>query len=157
MKKTILTPLLISGLLGLQSKAQEVIRQIPCSNETMMQQADSVKNLLSQKGFIVVKEASMTMESGYEMPIIVPLSERTWYEFVFIGDISSKLNEMKMFDFEERQVAYQTNRKNDQDGNVISYTYIAQASEFHMIKISQVNKQKKKGLCGYVIMLKKVG
>jgi hypothetical protein len=43
----------------------------------------------------------------------------------------------------------------DVDGNIISYAYIPQYSEYHMIKPVQVNKSKKT-LCGYVMLLKKV-
>ena len=44
----------------------------------------------------------------------------------------------------------------DVDGNVISYSYIPKFSEYHMMKPVQVNKKKKKNLCGYVMLLKKV-
>jgi hypothetical protein len=43
----------------------------------------------------------------------------------------------------------------DVDGNVISYSYIPQFSEYHMMKPVQVNK-KKKNLCGYVMLLKRI-
>jgi hypothetical protein len=43
----------------------------------------------------------------------------------------------------------------DVDGNVISYSYVPKLSEFHMMKPVQVNKQKKKNLCGYVMLFKK--
>jgi hypothetical protein len=44
----------------------------------------------------------------------------------------------------------------DVDGNIISFSYIAPFSEYHMIKPVQVNKKKKKDLCGYVMLLKRV-
>ncbi|MEO7263528.1 MAG: hypothetical protein ABIW38_01390 [Ferruginibacter sp.] len=136
--------------------AQEVIHQKPCISEFIMHQADSIKNLLTQQGFIVIKENSMTMESEYEMPIIVPMTQGTWYQFVFIGDITSKLYEVRMFDWNEKQVVYQRKMWGDVDGNIISYNYIPQFSEYHMIKPVQVNKKKKKDLCGYVMLLKRV-
>ncbi|HAN66182.1 MAG TPA: hypothetical protein DCQ34_07955 [Chitinophagaceae bacterium] len=144
--------LLFSGL----SQAQNVIRQVPCTNDVMMRQADSVKEIMSRQGFVVVKEASMTMESEYEMPVIVPLNEGSWYQFVFIGDISSKLCEVRMYDWNEKQVAYEKKMWGDVDGNVISFSYIPKFSEYHMMKPVQVNKRKKNELCGYVMLLKKV-
>ena len=135
--------------------AQDVIRQQPCTSPSILQQADSIKILLAREGFIVVKEASMQMVSEYEMPVIVPLTEGSWYQFVFIGDMSSKLYEVRMYDWNEKQVVYQKKYWGDVDGNVISYSYIAKFSEFHMIKPVQVNK-KKKDICGYVMLLKKV-
>lgn len=156
MKHLIITGFLITGILNSQLKAQDVIRQVACTNELITHQADSIKEDFSKKGFIVVKEASMTMESEYEMPVIVPLTEGAWYQFVFIGEMSSKLYEVRMYDWNEREVIYKKNMWGDVDGNIISYLYIPQASEFHMIKPVQVNKKKKKGLCGYVMLLKKV-
>jgi hypothetical protein len=141
-------------VLGQGAVAQDVIRQQPCSSPSILQQADSMKILLAKQGFMVVKEASMQMVSEYEMPVIVPLTEGSWYQFVFIGDMSSKLYEVRMYDWNEKQVVYQKKYWGDVDGNVISYSYIPKFSEFHMIKPVQINK-KKKELCGYVMLLKK--
>ena len=142
-------------LTKLNSSAQDVIRQQPCMSPSILQQADSMKLLLAKQGYMVVKEASMQMVSEYEMPVIVPLNEGSWYQFVFIGDMTSRLYEVRMYDWNEKQVVYQKKYWGDVDGNVISYSYIPQFSEFHMIKPVQVNK-KKKDVCGYVMLLKKV-
>lgn len=137
------------------SFSQEVIRQQSCSNELISRQADSLREKYSKDGYILVREASMTMESEFEMPVIVPLTQGSWYQFVFIGEYSSRLYEVRMYDWKERMVIFRQKRWGDVDGNVISYTYIPQFSEFHMIKPVQVNKQKKRNLCGYVMMFKK--
>ena len=96
------------------------------------------------------------MESEYEMPVIVPLQQGTWYNIVFIGDITSKLYEVRMFDFDERQVVYQKHFGQGMESNIISYSYIPKFSEYHMIKPVQVNKLKKKNICGYIMLFKKV-
>ncbi|CAN5873668.1 hypothetical protein BH11BAC4_BH11BAC4_07270 [soil metagenome] len=153
--QAILLLFLFATLHSVSSSAQNVIRQQACSNEMIGHQADSIKSILAQQGFIVVKEASVSMESEYEMPVIVPLTQGSWYQFVFIGDMSSKLYEVRMFDWNEKQVVYQKKMWGDVDGNVISYSYIPQFTEYHMMKPVQVNK-KKKNLCGYVMLLKKV-
>jgi hypothetical protein len=119
-------------------------------------QADSLKQSYAKEGYIMVREASMAMESEYEMPVIVPLNAGSWYQIVFIGDITSKLYEVRMFDWDERQVVYQKKMWGDVDGNIISYSYIPSFSEFHMIKPVQINKKKKKDLCGYIMLLKKI-
>lgn len=155
MKNRIILPLLfVLAYLSQSVSAQKVIKQNPCSTPSILAQADSIKKFLAKQGFEVVKEASMQMESEYEMPVIVPLTQGSWYQFVFIGDMSSKLYEVRMFDWNEKQVVYQKKYWGDVDGNVISYSYIPQFSEYHMIKPVQVNK-KKKDLCGYVMLLKK--
>ncbi len=133
----------------------DVIRVKECSNNDIIKQVDSLKQLYAKDGFSVIKEASITMESEYEMPVIVPLTGGTWYQFVFIGDISSRLYEVRMYDWSEKQVVYQKKMWGDVDGNVISYSYIPRFSEFHMMKPVQVNKKKKKDLCGYVMLLQK--
>ena len=53
---------------------QDVIRQVSCFDSTLKREADSLKASLSKQGFVVVREATMTMESEYEMPVIVPLT-----------------------------------------------------------------------------------
>ena len=135
--------------------AQDVIRIQSCSNDMISKQVDSLKNLYGKDGYVLLKEASISMESEFEMPVIVPLTQGSWYQFVFIGDYSSRLYEVRMYDWSERMVIYRQNKWGDVDGNVISYTYIPKLSEFHMMKPVQVNKQKKKNLCGYVMLFKR--
>ena len=133
------------------------IPQQSCTNDLISRQADSLKLLYEKDGYELLKEASMTMESEYEMPVIVPLTQGSWYQFIFIGDYTSRLYEVRMYDWQERQVIFRQKKWGDVDGNVISYTYIPQFSEYHMIKPVQVNKQKKKNLCGYVMLFRKKG
>lgn len=138
------------------AKGQKVIRQVSCFNSTLKLQADSLKKELGTQGFIVVKEAAMNMESGYEMPVIVPLTQGTWYHFAFIGEIPSKLYELRMFDYNEKQVVYEKHYGEGMESNIISFSYIPKFTEYHIIKPVQVNKKKKKNICGYIIMFKKV-
>ena len=137
------------------SFAQPRAVQTACDNVNILQQVDSLKKVLDKEGFIPVKEAGMSMESEYEIPVIVPLREGTWYKVVFIGDMSSKLYEVRMFDWSEKQVAYQKKMWGDVDGNIINYDYIPRQTEYHMIRPVQVNK-KKKQMCGYIMLFKKV-
>jgi hypothetical protein len=135
---------------------QDVIRLGPCENDFIKRQADSLKQLLTKNGFMILREAQVEMESEYELPVIIPMTEGTWYQVVFIGDIRSKTYEVRMYDYDEKQVVYKKNQWGDVDGNIIMYSYIPKMSEFHMIKPVQVNKVQKKNLCGYILLLKKV-
>ncbi|HVZ95641.1 MAG TPA: hypothetical protein VG847_02120 [Chitinophagaceae bacterium] len=137
-------------------KGQDVIKQVSCYDSTLKKEADSLKAVFYQRGFVVVREATMTMESEYEMPVIVPLTQGSWYQFVFIGDETSRLYEVRMYDYDDKQVVYVKHYGDDKDGNIISYSYIPQFTEYHMIKPVQVNKEKKKNVCGYIMMLKKI-
>ena len=144
-------------LLATTSFGQDVIRLQSCKDDLISKQADSLKSLYGKDGFSLLKEASISMESDFEMPVIVPLTQGSWYQFVFIGDYTSKLYEVRMYDWDEKQVVFQQKRWGDVDGNIISYSYIPKFSEFHMMKPVQVNKAKKKNLCGYVMLFKKTG
>jgi len=148
--------LMLSFLAANSQSSSNVIKVQSCSDVLIAHQVDSLKKLYSDDGFILMKEASITMESEYEMPVIVPLNQGSLYQFVFIGDYTSRLYEVRMFDWNEKQVVFKQNKWGDVDGNVISYAYQPRFSEFHMMKPVQVNKQKKKNLCGYVMMFKKV-
>ena len=139
------------------SQKNEVIRLQSCTNDMISKQVDSLKGLYGDQGYVLLKEASISMESEFEMPVIVPLTQGSWYQFVFIGDYSSKLYEVRMYDWQERQVIFRQKRWGEIDGNVIVYSYVPNTSEFHMMKPVQVNKQKKKNLCGYVMLFKRTG
>ncbi|TXJ29658.1 MAG: hypothetical protein E6Q24_00140 [Chitinophagaceae bacterium] len=143
-------------LLQFNATGQDVIRLQSCNDTMISRQVDSLKQLFQKDGLQLLKEASITMESEYEMPVVVPLNKGTWYQFVFIGDYSSRLYEVRMFDWNEKQVIFQQKRWGDIDGNIISYGYTPEQSEFYMMKPVQVNKKKKKNLCGYVMLFKKV-
>lgn len=155
MKKPYLVILTLT-LSFFSATSQDVIKIQSCSDNLIAHQVDSLKKLYSDDGFVLMKEASITMESEYEMPVVVPLNQGSLYQFVFIGDYTSRLYEVRMFDWDEKQVVFKQNKWGDIDGNIISYQYQPRFSEFHMMKPVQVNKQKKKGLCGYVMMFKKV-
>ena len=154
MKKSAIL-LIIPLVFAYFSFAQQVIKVQPCNDTLIQKQADSLKALFSKQGYNLLREASITMESEYEMPVVVQLQERALYQIVFIGDITSKLYEVRMYDWDEKMVAYQKKMWGDVDGNIISYSYQPKFTEFHIIKPVQVNKQKKKGLCGYVMLLQK--
>jgi hypothetical protein len=149
--------LFLSFLLILSTSiyAQDVIRLQECKSVTIQTQVDSLKTLFAKDGFVVLKEASITMESEYEMPVIVPLQQGSLYNFVFIGEPTSRLYEVRMFDWNEKQVVYQKKLWGDIDGNIISYSYIPKFTEFHMMRPVQINKKQKKNLCGYVMLFKK--
>jgi hypothetical protein len=155
MKKPYLLSFILFTLLSISVNSQDVIRLQSCSNDFISQQVDSLKKRYGNMGFSLLKEASISMESEYEMPVVVPLNEGSWYQFVFIGDISSRLYEVRMYDWQEKMVIFRQNKWGDVDGNIISYMYIPKFSEFHMIKPVQVNKQKRKNLCGYVMLFKR--
>lgn len=114
-----------------------------------------MKNIFVKKGFILMKEASLTMESEYEFPVIVPLKERSLYHVVFIGDITTRVYEVRMYDWEENRVFFEKKMWGDVDGNIISYDYVPLSTQYHMIKPVQVNK-KRRNICGYLMLFKKI-
>ena len=146
--------LLISSAVIAQN---DVIKIESCSNSLIQHQVDSLKSLYNKDGFVLLKEASVAMQSEYELPVIVPLSQGSWYQFVFVGDYTSQLYEVRMYDWDEKMVVYLKKQWGDIDGNIITYSYIPKISEPHMMKPVQVNKQKKTSLCGYVMLFKKTG
>ncbi len=153
--KKILVNLFLLFFFSKISLAQsDVIRQQSCDTNPYQLLVDSLKKLYAEEGYSVLREASMTMESEYEMPIVLPMTAGAGYQFVFIGDPTSRLYEVRMYDYTEKQVVYKKNMWGDVDGNIISFNYIPQSTEYHMIKPVQVNKNKKK-MCGYVMLLKK--
>ncbi len=155
MKKIYSILLVACSIFSLTSFSQSVIKVQPCSDSFIARQADSIKQLLAKEGYTVLREASIAMESEYEMPVVVPMEERGAYQFVFIGDITSRLYEVRMYDYDEKMVVYQKKLWGDVDGNIISFPFTPKFTEYHMIKPVQINKKKKTGLCGYVILLKK--
>jgi hypothetical protein len=155
-KHLCLSALILITSLAIAAQKDDVIRIQPCSDSLIMHEVDSLKNFYAKNGFALLKEATITMESQFELPVIVPLTEGSWYQFIFIGDYTSQLYEVRMYDWDEKMVVYQKKQWGDVDGNIISYSYIPKFSEYHMMKPVQVNKHKK-NLCGCVMLFVKKG
>ena len=98
----------------------------------------------------------MTMESAYEIPVVFKLNEGSRYHFVFIGEPGSLEYGISLFDWKENMVFLKKNKRPEADGNIIDYSFASQASEYHVFRPLQVNSTKPKGLCGYVLLFKKV-
>ncbi|MBX2921296.1 MAG: hypothetical protein KF746_03815 [Chitinophagaceae bacterium] len=153
--RIILCNVFISAVLHSNAQDDNTIRVSPCDDQSIQRLADSLKHLYAGDGFQILREAAMTMESEYEIPIIVPMSKGTAYQFVFIGDTKSTGYEVKMYDYQEKQVVTQKKEAGRSGSNIISYSYTARMSEYHMIKPVQYNNLQKKNLCGYVMLFKK--
>lgn len=135
--------------------SQNVIKQVPCENVSIRAQADSLRSIYQNKGFKVMKESTVSMETEFEVPIIVQLKERNLYHFIFISDKTSRLFEVKMYDWEEKKIFSDKRKYEDGDGNISQWDHIPLTTNYHMIKPVQVNKKNKK-MCGYFMVLKKV-
>jgi hypothetical protein len=146
----------LSTFLAIAAQKGDVIRIQPCNDSLITHEVDSLKDFYAKNGFALLKEATVTMQSEFELPVIVPLTEGSWYQFIFIGDYTSQLYEVRMYDWDEKMVVYQKKQWGDVDGNIISYSYIPKFSEYHMMKPVQVNKRKK-NLCGCVMLFVKKG
>ncbi len=121
----------------------------------LLKQADSLKQFFEVQGFEMIKESTIAMKSQYEKPVIVSLKKGTWYRVCFIGDITSKLYEVRMYDWEEKRVVYEKQKPKDPNKNIINYDYIPRFTELHIIKPVQINK-KKKDVNGYILLFKKI-
>jgi hypothetical protein len=147
--------LLTGSLLLLSVCAAKAQDENPCDNSLIHNQVDSLKNIFLRSGFMIIQEANVAMESESELPVIVPMKMGANYQVVFIGDVHSQSYEVRMFDFNEKQVFYRKSNYADHKENIITYSYTPQMSEYHMIRPVQVNNKQKKNLCGYFILLKK--
>ena len=120
----------------------------------LKKQADSIKARFALAGYTVLEETKVTMKSETDLPVIINMKEGGWYQVVFIGDTRSRTFEVRMYDYDEHEVVYKKN-KGEQDGNIITYSYVPSGSEFHLIKPMQATSGKKKNLDGYFMLMQK--
>lgn len=121
-------------------KYQEILDLIP-----------SIKKKMEADNFELIKESPLTFETGFEMPIIVSLTEGTWYQFIFVGETNSSID-MRLYNWDDREV-YQKNVTLKNETEEISFSYIPKFSEYHMLKIVQNTKGKNSS--GYIMLYKK--
>ena len=105
MKKSFLSKVLLASASLLTYTtilfSQDIIRQQSCDGNLYQEEVDSLKKYYASEGYSVLREASMTMESEYEMPIVLPMTQGVWYHFIVIGDPTSRLYEVRMYDYTE--------------------------------------------------------
>lgn len=150
-----LTLFLFSAMLTVSAGAQGVTRYQENLDPTIAHQADSLRKLYMGNGYILMKENAVNMESQFEFPVLMQLQAGTPYQFVFIGEMSSRLYEVRMYDWAEKQVFYKKLMWGDVDGNIIAYPYVPGQTEYHLMRVLQINKQKKKDLTGYVMLFRR--
>lgn len=134
---------------------QKITAPTSCSDSLLSHQADSLQNLLQSAGFELVKSAFVEMESQYEQPVILPLTAGSWYEMIFIGDAGSRLLELRLYDWSEKEVVYQKKTGSEGGANLIRFSFIPRFSEYHMLKPLQINR-KKRTLCGCLLLFRRV-
>jgi hypothetical protein len=123
---------------------KDVIKIQSCDNSMIQQEVDSLKLLYNKDGFVLLKEASVTMESEYELPVIVPLAEGGLYQFVFVGDYTSKLYEVRMYDWSEKMVVYQKKAMGRRRRQHYLLFYVPKFTEYHMMKPVTGKQEKEK-------------
>lgn len=126
-------------------------QQPPCDTRLIQHQIDSVKDKAKDQGYSIYREAIVPMESEYEIPVIAELSNQKIYKYIFIAQPDSRLLETRIFDFDEKQIAYTKKQPLLSDPNVIEIDFIPKFTEKHMVRAVQINK-KKKQLCGYIVL-----
>lgn len=117
-------------------------------------QIDSIKNLFAEQGFMLVRESAVQMINNYESIIFLPLKQNQWYKFVFVGDLSSKSFQQRLYDFEEKKLLTINQKIKDTEANIIQFDYIPKFAEFHALKSLQINKTKKY-VNGYFLLFRK--
>jgi hypothetical protein len=113
--------LLTGSLLLLSVCAAKAQDENPCDNRLIHKQVDSLKNIFLRSGFMIIQEADVAMESESELPVIVPMKMGANYQVVFIGDIHSQSYEVRMFDFNEKQVFTARVITQTTEKNIITY------------------------------------
>jgi hypothetical protein len=156
-KKTSLLVFLFSLLLHHYAMAQlSLIDSIATSKDSILHvQADSLKKIFNADGFMILREATIEMRSQYEKPVVVSFKAGTLYRVCFIGDYTSRVYELRMYDWEERKMVHLKQKPKDNHGNLIIYDYVPNFTELHMIKPIQINR-KSKNINGYMMLFKKI-
>ena len=85
MKKPYLVLLTLTMSILSANSQSNVIKLQSCNDQLIAHQVDSLKKLYTDDGFLLLKEASITMESEFEMPVIIPLTQGSRYQFIFIN------------------------------------------------------------------------
>lgn len=141
---------------SLQAQVQSNINTDPCMTAARKATIDSLKQYFTSQQYVLVQAQTFPMESKYEKPIVMPLQAGMAYAFCYIGEPDARLNEIRVYDWQEQQIFYKKLLWAEVDGHVISFPIVPEASQYFMIKPLQTHKTKK-NLCGTLMMFKLPG
>ena len=105
-----------------------------------LHQIDSLKKIYNDEGFMLVKEASVLMYNNYETTVFLPLREGNLYKFIFIGDLTSKYYQLKLYDFEQKKSVIINQKIKDEEKNILQFYFVPKFTEFYTLKSLQINK-----------------
>jgi hypothetical protein len=134
--------------------SQEMIQE-NCLNDIGFKQIDSIKKVQAGNGFFLLKETTLSMRSHLERTVILPLKKGIFYQFVVVGEQSSKLLEIGMYDWNENEVFFQEKKNRHAGENSLYISCIPDTTGYYLIKILQVNRQEKMNLCGHILLFQK--
>jgi hypothetical protein len=60
----------------------DVVKLQSCEGNPYQQTIDSIKKASAGQGYVLLREASVQMESEYEMPVVLPMQAGTNYQFI---------------------------------------------------------------------------
>ncbi|MEO6583375.1 MAG: hypothetical protein ABIO05_03575 [Ferruginibacter sp.] len=144
-------------LLLFYSSAQSQSRPTSCNDAAVLKSADSLLKLFDEHNYIALHKNSITMQSDYEVPIYVSLTKGERYVFAFVGDPTSRLFEYRIYDANDQRVAYEKQYATDREKNIIIFSHLADYTGYYLLRPVQINKQKKKDLCSFVMLFKQIG
>jgi hypothetical protein len=127
---------------------------VGCEDKALRYQSEQVKQELKAQGFIVNRDAMVSMESKQPYPVGIELTKGKLYQFIYVGDRRGTKMTFELFDGDDKRID-QKSQKSLSTNNTIVYSFIPEKSDVYLIVLTQTWKNKT--MCGSFTMMEKSG
>lgn len=150
MKHFVLTAAICFSMTGFvqQASAQKAGQNasVGCIDPAIRTQAQEIKQHFQKQGFVVYRDAMISMSSMEPYPVIVQLQKGQFYQIIFVGNIADSKMRIDIYNGSDQKIDEKLAMRNRDQPNYISYSFIPEDTDTYMFMLLQ--RLKNKDMCG---------
>jgi len=119
---------------------------VGCVDPAIRTQAQEIKQHFQKQGFVVYRDAMISMSSMEPYPVIVQLQKGQFYQIIFVGNTADSKMRIDIYNGQDQKMDEKLVMRNRDQPNYISYSFIPETTDTYMFMLLQ--RLKNKDMCG---------
>ncbi|XZF14820.1 hypothetical protein ACTHGU_01675 [Chitinophagaceae bacterium MMS25-I14] len=124
---------------------------VGCMDPSIRLQSQEIKQHFLKQGFVVYKDAMISMSSMEPYPVIVELQRGQFYQIIFIGNIGDSKMRLEVYNGHDQKIDEKLVMRNREQPNYITYSFVPEQTDSYLFTLMQ--KMKNKDMCGSFTIL----
>lgn len=119
---------------------------VGCIDPAIRAQAQDIKQHFQKQGFVVYRDAMISMSSMEPYPVVVQLQKGQFYQIIFVGNAMDSKIRIDIYNGADQKIDEKLVMRNRDQPNYISYSFIPESTDAYMFMLLQ--RLKNKEMCG---------